>query len=399
MELNDKIQLGNINDKLHSMLRMGLSREEIESAFSKAEKDLLLKHFGDQISSANSSLEKGVKANIGETRNWNGKNFRKIAPGQWVEVTEHKLPKDHSSISGPVSPKAKMAQASIKRDLGFSTVNDIKISQENEDGSFRLTANTEDGLIGFDVDKNGVAKISGKDDKILTDKEVGIMTLDERQERIKEKAKEAEQAIKEYRKGYEKEIQDQYNKFNSELRAHEANAPTIANYDEATYKQYDADSKAWQVANSKIYDDHNAEITAIRDRNEAEISKMTGVMNALMEAYWNNTKEANAKEAASHEDPRYKEIDYNSVREWAGDDITNKDINDVFSSIQDEVSLPISEFKVSQGARRDQEIFYDAIHDKVTEIYSEVREGMWPARMDEDRVKEIINGIVMSVNM
>jgi len=43
MDLNDRIQLGNIEDKLNVMKGMGLSDQEINDSFSKAESDILEK--------------------------------------------------------------------------------------------------------------------------------------------------------------------------------------------------------------------------------------------------------------------------------------------------------------------------------------------------------------------
>ena len=53
------------------------------------------KHIGEVIAGnispegSNDLLQKGKAANIGETREWSGKKYRKQANGKWLEVSEH----------------------------------------------------------------------------------------------------------------------------------------------------------------------------------------------------------------------------------------------------------------------------------------------------------------------
>ena len=89
-----------------------------------------------------------------------------------------------------------------------------------------------------------------------------------------------------------------------------------------------------------------------------------------------------------------KDVDYNSVREWSGDDITDKDINDVLDTLTEEADISFSEMKVSRGQSR--EMFYDQLYKKLDELYSEVREGMWPAKMSKKNVTDILWGVLMA---
>ena len=89
-------------------------------------------------------------------------------------------------------------------------------------------------------------------------------------------------------------------------------------------------------------------------------------------------------------------VDYNSVREWSGEDITDSDINEVIDTLIEESDLGrnLSELKVTE--RDSQELFYDKVHAKVKEVMGDVRDGLWPARMKQSEIRDIVFGIVMS---
>jgi len=79
----------------------------LESLFGK---DSLQKAAESKTLSGNGedTLEKGKSATVGETRNWNGKNYKKQPNGKWLEISEHGLTKkQHNKASDVIYNKMK----------------------------------------------------------------------------------------------------------------------------------------------------------------------------------------------------------------------------------------------------------------------------------------------------
>jgi len=81
--------------------------------------------------------------------------------GQKYGEKEDTSPKDHSSLSGPVSPAAKKAHSILTKYLNNTKVSNLKITHEKPDGSMNVTADTEDGKMSFGIDKDGKVQRTG----------------------------------------------------------------------------------------------------------------------------------------------------------------------------------------------------------------------------------------------
>ena len=95
----------------------------------KAQQEHIQKSFGSDFQKSNlNDLEK-AKANIGEIHTWNGKKFKKVAEGKWVEVSE-----SHSKTKREHNQEADIDEETDKNYYhGSEFGNNKKISDELKD--------------------------------------------------------------------------------------------------------------------------------------------------------------------------------------------------------------------------------------------------------------------------
>ena len=108
-------------------------------------------------------------------------------------------------------------------------------------------------------------------------------------------------------------------------------------------------------------------------------------------------KTHNLKKKDKKEEPKYKDIDYDSVRDWSGEDITDKDIDSVLTTLFDDGDIKESDFKIKKDYKS-QDQFEELIDNKINSLYGEVREGMWPTRLNKRDIKDIMWGVIRSKN-
>lgn len=340
MELNDKIQLGNLNDKVFRMTRMGLTQEEIMHSFSKAELALLEKHFGEDI-------EKGKKGNIGEVRKWSDGNYRKTATG-WEKVVEGKKDMNGNEWEGEYSTIIENAGKAAKEG---------KLS-EGELATFKnYQTSTEKEL--KELPKGAIDKLKEFGSRVGKEKTRSELKVEKTVEYMKKHGMQATS----------NQVIQAMDGANEILSPKEIEAVK-----EALLKDEEDRFKDGTKANSE-------RVQAINDKTKEKAPE---------------TVKDDDPAVTKKDTPKYKEIDYDSVREWSGEDITNKDINDVLESLMDEADITFSEMKVKRGIS--QEMFSDSIQNKVSELYNEVRSGFWPARMSKREIRDILWGVVMAKN-
>lgn len=111
----------------------------------------------------------------------------------------------------------------------------------------------------------------------------------------------------------------------------------------------------------------------------------------------NKVKLSKEQVANDFKDPYFVEspVNYDDVRLWAGDWITDSNVDVIVEALEEAHIAPNQYFRIKNFSSQEQESAY--IWDRVNYLYSQIRPGMEPIGFDEAKTKDVLYGMIKAV--
>jgi len=344
------------------------NRELLQSQRDNIRKSLL--ELSDDVQD---EIIKAKRAQVGEVRKWAGGSFRKTENG-WVPVKEggEKAPKtvEEETKEGPqdITEAAKNASESALQ-------NAIKVSN---DPKVREAAHRE-----LERRKNEEATDTFKAPEDFPPSELG---------------KHADEVMKERMKNTESEKSKDNGKNKDETKQENKKEEPISDKDKDMLDKF---KKLSSEAQKRVLEDMTNPEQKKNDLPD-EVNKLLDKMSpeerkkVLERAVGGEKKEEGKKGNTEKEKQTYSDkFDYDNIREWSGEDITDKQINDVMGTLFEEGEVDVKDFKIRAESKNEES---RKSWDKVDRLMMEVKPGMWPVDMSDKDIKDVIWGAIMNYN-
>lgn len=145
----------------------------------------------------------------------------------------------------------------------------------------------------------------------------------------------------------------------------------------------DLGEKITNYKTEKEFDDYMLQIKAVTAEMKAFVTKEMKAQGDKL------VKDQQGKKVSNN----YK-IKPDDVKAWIGEDYSDEQINGVMDTLYEEGSIEKKDLEV-KGAKNPEQ-HGDMVQEKIDDLYGEVREGLWPADLKGEQIKEILWGVIMS---
>lgn len=335
----------------------------------KEQGDFIRKSLAPTFDDIKDEIIKGKRAQMGEVREWGGVKMRKEANG-WVPVREGgEKPKAEGEGGGEQKPQD-IGEAAKSASEG-ALQNAIKLSN---DPKVREAAHRE-----LERRKNEEATDTFKAPEDFPPSGLG---------------KHADEVMKERMKNTESEKRKDNGKNKDETKQENKKEEPISDKDKDMLDKF---KKLSPEAQKRVLEDMTNPEQKKNDLPD-EVNKLLDKMSpeerkkVLERAAGGEKKEESKKEERLTYSDKF---DYNNIREWSGEDITDKQINDVMGTLFEEGEVDVKDFKIRAESKNEES---RKSWDKVDRLMMEVKPGMWPADMSDKDIKDVIWGAIMNYN-
>ena len=184
----DNYRVKQLIDKVQKMEVNNMSKEEAQKSFTKDELDILKVAVAKIQKSEEDEFEKGGKKGIlGEIREHNGKKFKKVGEGKWLEVSEHGMSKKEHLEE---KRKAKISSETAFREARRKDLD--KYDSEQDKHHYSASKLSDKDHSDEEVGVKGEKKNEGLSEQAKSERKTKLSVAEDKEERntIKKEYKE-----------------------------------------------------------------------------------------------------------------------------------------------------------------------------------------------------------------
>lgn len=350
-------------------------QDKVNDAFKKALPPTLNEMVED--------IKKAKAAQIGEIRTWSGVKMRKEANG-WVPVKEGSggKGKEEEGKIKEAGPEDLLEHARNASETALMNATKVSGDPAVREAAHKelMRRKSEEAQETFKAPGEGIARKTGKGGGDPGREKDGNEYDEEGKTTGGKESKPKAEKSKEEPKKEEK-------KPDTKKEEKEGELPFEKKMKEFRKEMADLGEKITNYKTEKEFDDYMLQIKAVTAEMKAFVTKeMKAQGDKLVKDQEGKKEEGKVSNDFG--------IDYKNVQSWVGDEYTDKQINGVMDSLYEEGSVSKKDLAIKGAKSQMHES--ELVHEKVKDLFGEVRIGLWPADLNPDQIEDILWGVVMS---